>query len=117
MYNLFYFQLFLACLISVQEAKILVEVDRTKLFGNIQDIYFANHCFWREHLLTMLNTSRLTRKPLNPNDLLRGFESFEKIFDPYTRYCSEQSKCQQYCRDRLNDNELFTAYLAVSESI
>ena len=103
----------MACLCSLQASNILNEVDRTKLFSNIPDIYAANSYFWSEHLLTMLNATRSTREPLDPGFLLQGFETFEKTFAPYTRYCSEQSRCQQYCRDRLNDNELFTAYLVV----
>lgn len=104
----------MACLCSLQACGILIEVDRAKLFGNIPDIYSANRFFWGEHLLGMVNAARITRLPLDPGDLLHGFETFEQTFAPYSRYCAEQSRCQQYCRDRLNDNELFTAYLVVS---
>ena len=104
----------MACLFGLQASNILSEVDRTKLFSNIPEIYAANRYFWTEHIVAMLQASRATGHPLDPGHLLPGFESFEKIFAPYTRYCSEQSKCQQYCRDRLNDNDLFTAYLVVS---
>lgn len=104
----------MACLCSLQASNILIEVDRTKLFSNIPDIYTANRYFWSEHVLRMINATRTTGNPLDPGHLLQGFEMFQQTFAPYTRYCSEQSKCQQYCRDRLNDNELFTAYLVVS---
>lgn len=104
----------MACLCGLQASNILIEVDRTRLFSNIPEIYAANREFWTEHIAAMLDAARTTRQPLDPGHLLQGFESFEKIFSPYTRYCSEQSKCQQYCRDRLNDNDLFTAYLVVS---
>lgn len=107
------FQLFMACLCSLQALNILNEVDRTKLFSNITDIYAANRFFWCEHVLGMVNATRSSGHPLDPGHLLNGFETFEQTFAPYTRYCSEQSKCQQYCRERLNDNELFTAYLVV----
>ena len=103
----------MACLCGLQSANILIEVDRTKLFSNISEIYAANRKFWTEYVYAMLHASRSTREPLEPGYLFQGFENFEKIFAPYTRYCSEQSKCQQYCRDRLNDNEVFTAYLVV----
>lgn len=104
----------MACLCSLQASNILTEVDRTKLFSNIPDIYTANRYFWSEHVLRMVNATRTTGNPLDSGHLLQGFEIFEQTFAPYTRYCSEQSKCQQYCRDRLNDNELFTAYLVAS---
>ncbi|XP_074097036.1 uncharacterized protein LOC141526129 [Cotesia typhae] len=108
--------LFMACLCSLQASNILTEVDRTKLFSNIPDIYTANRYFWSEHVLRMVNATRTTGNPLDSGHLLQGFEIFEQTFAPYTRYCSEQSKCQQYCRDRLNDNELFTAYLVWCET-
>ncbi|XP_029167289.1 pleckstrin homology domain-containing family G member 5 isoform X2 [Nylanderia fulva] len=108
--------LFMACLCSLQASNILNEVDRSKLFSNIPDIYAANRYFWTEYLLTMVNTSRSSGHPLDPGHLLLGFETFEQIFAPYTRYCAEQSKCQQYCKDRLNDNQLFTAYLVWCET-
>ncbi|XP_012252088.2 pleckstrin homology domain-containing family G member 5 isoform X1 [Athalia rosae] len=108
--------LFMACLCSLQANGILIEVDRGKLFGNIPDIYAANRFFWGEHLLAMVNAARVTRLPLDPGDLLHGFATFEQTFAPYSRYCAEQSRCQQYCRDRLNDNELFTAYLVWCET-
>ncbi|XP_011159080.1 pleckstrin homology domain-containing family G member 5 isoform X2 [Solenopsis invicta] len=108
--------LFMACLCNLQASNILIEVDRLKLFNNILDIYAANRYFWTEYLLAMVNASRSSGQPLDPGHLLLGFETFEQTFAPYTRYCAEQSKCQQYCKDRLNDNQLFTAYLVWCET-
>ncbi|XP_017753946.1 PREDICTED: pleckstrin homology domain-containing family G member 5-like isoform X3 [Eufriesea mexicana] len=108
--------LFMACLCSLQASNILNEVDRTKLFSNIPEIYAANRYFWSEYVLAMINASRSTGQPLDPSHLLQGFETFEQTFAPYTRYCAEQSKCQQYCRDRFNDNQLFTVYLVWCET-
>ena len=45
---------------------------------------------------------------------------FHNMFKCYETYCTQQSKCQQYCREKLQqeqDNDLFTAYLAVSVSL
>uniref|UniRef100_A0ABD2XIC4 DH domain-containing protein n=1 Tax=Trichogramma kaykai TaxID=54128 RepID=A0ABD2XIC4_9HYME len=108
--------LFMACLCGLQASNILVEVDRTKLFSNISEIYAANREFWTECVYAMLHEARGSRQPLDPGYLLPGFESFERVFAPYTRYCSEQTRCQQYCRDRFNDNDVFTAYLVWCET-
>ncbi|XP_078039418.1 pleckstrin homology domain-containing family G member 5 isoform X2 [Augochlora pura] len=108
--------LFMACLCSLQTSNILTEVDRTKLFSNIPEIYAANRYFCTEYVMMMVNASRSTGQPLDPGHLLQGFETFEQIFAPYTRYCAEQSRCQQYCKDRLNDNHLFTVYLVWCET-
>ncbi|XP_015429523.1 PREDICTED: pleckstrin homology domain-containing family G member 5 [Dufourea novaeangliae] len=108
--------LFMACLCSLQASNILIEVDRSKLFSNIPEIYSANRYFWTEYVLMMVNASRSTGQLLDSGHLLQGFETFEQTFAPYTRYCAEQSRCQQYCRDRLNDNQLFTVYLVWCET-
>ena len=39
---------------------------------------------------------------------------FEEIFNPYSRYCSEQTNCQEYCKEQDRNSEVFKAYLAVS---
>ncbi len=39
---------------------------------------------------------------------------FDDIFSPYSRYCSEQTNCQEYCKEQDRNNDIFKAYLAVS---
>ncbi len=45
--------------------------------------------------------------------LTNRFWQFDELFHPYTKYCLDQSQCQQYCKEKDHDNELFKAYLAV----
>ena len=69
----FSLQLFLACLCNLQNESLLNEVDTDKLFSNIQEIYFANLNFWREHVTRMLDASRSSRQPLDPTLLTDAF--------------------------------------------
>ena len=46
----------------------------------------------------------------------QGFTNFSSIFEPYTKYCAEQSTCQFYCKELNRSNSLFTAYLAWCEA-
>ncbi|XP_014218570.1 pleckstrin homology domain-containing family G member 5 isoform X2 [Copidosoma floridanum] len=108
--------LFMACLCGLQASSILIEVDRARLFCNIPEIYAANRYFWTAHVSAMLDAARSTRKPLDTVHLLPAFENFEEIFAPYARYCSEQGRRQQYCREIFQDNDVFTAYLAWCET-
>ncbi|KAG8295360.1 Pleckstrin y domain containing, G (with RhoGef domain) member [Homalodisca vitripennis] len=108
--------LFLSCMMNLQAANILSDVDKTRLFSNITEIYSSNKLFWSTYVLPMLNASRESRSVLNPQLLLDGFIRFEEIFRPYTKYCAEQSQCQQYCRERHGESELFTAYLVWCET-
>ncbi|MPC82400.1 Pleckstrin y domain-containing family G member 6 [Portunus trituberculatus] len=66
-------ELFLACLCNLQNESLLNEVDTDKLFSNIQEIYFANLNFWREHVTRMLDASRSSRQPLDPTLLTDAF--------------------------------------------
>ncbi|CAL4116027.1 unnamed protein product, partial [Meganyctiphanes norvegica] len=108
--------LFLACLCNLQNESLLNEIDTDKLFSNIQEIYAANLTFWREHIMRMLEHSRLTRQPLDPTILAEAFYKFEEIYKPYTRYCLEQSNCQLYCKEKNRENEYFKLYLAWCET-
>ena len=109
-----YFQLFLNCLCNLQTHQILTEIDVESLFYNIPEIYAANRVFWQQHIIPMLKSSRESKGPLDPTLLRQGFLKFEDIFSPYSRYCSEQTNCQEYCKEQDRTNEIFKAYLAVS---
>ena len=66
-------QLFLACLSSLQEQRILTDVDKTRLFSNIVDIHAANAHFWELYLAPLVADTREKRQPFNPHHLLDGF--------------------------------------------
>jgi hypothetical protein len=70
---IFYFQLFLACLANLQKARILAEIDINRLFSNMPDILSVNVDFWHRIILPMLESSRMSKKPLNPSHLKMGF--------------------------------------------
>jgi len=40
---------------------------------------------------------------------------FEKIFEPYTKYCLEQEMCREYIKTNMRENELFRTFIAVSQ--
>ncbi|CAG0917977.1 unnamed protein product, partial [Notodromas monacha] len=131
-------KLFLACLMNLRKSRILVDIDVNKLFANMQDILNANVDFWRRTILPMLEIARSSKEPLDPSlmkdgfcsleiarsskepldpSLMKdGFCSLENVLRPYTEYCLEQTGCQQYCRERDQENEMFKAYLAVGTS-
>uniref|UniRef100_A0A0P5ERJ1 Pleckstrin domain-containing family G member n=1 Tax=Daphnia magna TaxID=35525 RepID=A0A0P5ERJ1_9CRUS len=108
--------LFMACLCNLQAAQILNEIDTERLFSNLPEIYVANRQFWAEHVFPMLKNARSARAPLDPTSLREGFLKFDELFHPYTKYCLDQSQCQQYCKEKDHDNELFKAYLAWCET-
>ncbi|XP_014280646.1 pleckstrin homology domain-containing family G member 5 isoform X3 [Halyomorpha halys] len=108
--------LFLACLISLQKVNLLLDIEKSRLFSNIEEISSCNFTLWSKYLLPMLACARENATLLDPNIMLEAFLKCEELFGPYVVYCSEQSECQKYCREKTASNELFTAYLAWCET-
>ncbi|XP_074040485.1 uncharacterized protein isoform X2 [Leptinotarsa decemlineata] len=107
--------LFLACLKDLQSHNLLKEIDTDKLFSNITEILDANVIFWRNTLFPLVRDMRKYKRTSCLENMLEGVHSIQDIFQPYYKYCAEQSRCQHYCRENL-DSEVFTAYLTWCES-
>jgi len=108
--------LFLACLEGIKEEHILKDIDQSRLFSNIRELCEANLKFWSLYLYPMVKHSIITGHTMCVDYFQPGFVTFATIFQPYTKYCAEQSMCQFYCKDLNNTNPLFTSYLAWCES-
>ncbi|NXS14855.1 PKHG5 protein, partial [Neodrepanis coruscans] len=105
--------LFLCCLLNLQESGLLCEVNAERLFSNIGEI-IRLHCeLWRSVMAPVLAKARRTGALLDPIDFLNGFKMFGSLFKPYVRYCMEEEGCMEYMRALLRDNELFRAYVTV----
>ncbi|XP_050178502.1 pleckstrin homology domain-containing family G member 5 [Myiozetetes cayanensis] len=107
--------LFLCCLLNLQESGLLCEVDVERLFSNIGEI-IRLHCeLWRSVMAPVLAKARRTRALLDPIDFLSGFKMFGSLFKPYVRYCMEEEGCMEYMRALLRDSELFRTYVTWAE--
>jgi len=42
------------------------------------------------------------------------YAQFDKIFEPYTKYCLEQDTCREYIKTKTMENELFRTFVMVS---
>ncbi|XP_050307638.1 pleckstrin homology domain-containing family G member 5 isoform X2 [Anthonomus grandis grandis] len=107
--------LFLGCLRDLQLKNLFKEIDTEKLFSNITEILGANVIFWRNTLFPLVRDMRKYRRPTCLEHMLEGFAKLHETFQPYFKYCAEQSRCQHYCRENL-ESEVFTAYLTWCES-
>ncbi|NXM68546.1 PKHG5 protein, partial [Serilophus lunatus] len=107
--------LFLCCLLNLQESGLLCEVNAERLFSNIGEI-IRLHCeLWRNVMAPVLAKARQTGALLDPIDFLNGFKTFGSLFKPYVRYCMEEEGCMEYMRALLRDSELFRAYVTWAE--
>ncbi|XP_027524507.1 pleckstrin homology domain-containing family G member 5 isoform X3 [Corapipo altera] len=107
--------LFLCCLLNLQESGLLCEVDVERLFSNIGEI-IRLHCeLWRSVMAPVLAKARRTGAMLDPIDFLNGFKMFGSLFKPYMRYCMEEEGCMEYMRALLRDSELFRTYVTWAE--
>ncbi|NXW10679.1 PKHG5 protein, partial [Fregetta grallaria] len=107
--------LFLCCLLNLQELGLLCEVDAERLFGNVGEIIRLHRELWRSVMAPVLAKARQTGSLLNPVDFLDGFKMFGSLFKPYVRYCMEEEGCMEYMRALLRDSELFRAYVTWAE--
>ncbi|XP_059685867.1 pleckstrin homology domain-containing family G member 5 [Gavia stellata] len=107
--------LFLCCLLNLQESGLLCEVDAERLFGNIGEIIRLHRELWRSVMAPVLAKARQTGALLDPIDFLDGFKMFGSLFKPYVRYCMEEEGCMEYMRALLRDSELFRAYVTWAE--
>ncbi|NXY05010.1 PKHG5 protein, partial [Pteruthius melanotis] len=108
-------QLFLSCLVNLQESGLLCEVDAERLFSNIGEIIRLHCKLWRSVMAPVLAKARQTGALLDPIDFLDGFKMFGSLFKPYVRYCMEEEGCMEYMRALLRDSELFRTYVTWAE--
>ncbi|XP_045046392.2 pleckstrin homology domain-containing family G member 5 isoform X5 [Desmodus rotundus] len=107
--------LFLCCLLNLQESGLLCEVDAERLFSNIPEIARLHRSLWTSVMAPVLEKARRTRALLQPGDFFKGFKMFGSLFKPYIRYCMEEEGCMEYMRGLLRDNDLFRAYVTWAE--
>lgn len=107
--------LFLSCLQDLQSKNLLKEIDTEKLFSNITEILEANVIFWKTTLFPLVRDMRRYKRPSCIENMLQGFSALHDTFQPYFKYCADQSRCQHYCRENL-DSDVFAAYLTWCES-
>ncbi|XP_073248513.1 uncharacterized protein [Porites lutea] len=108
-------KLFVQCLRNLQSEGFLTEIEGSKLFSNVEDIYTVNLAFWMANLSGIVENARQTKDPLNPLDMEQGFNMFESHFDPYIQYCMEEANCLKYFKEKLLENEEFRTYISWCE--
>ncbi|CAH1773316.1 unnamed protein product [Owenia fusiformis] len=108
--------LFLCCLLDLQNQSVLNEIETEKLFNNISDVVTANCLFWESYIFKMLQEARSSRTPLKPTMLKEAFEKFEELFHPYTKYCLDQQSCVEYMKSRYSENDVFKTFVMWAES-
>ncbi|XP_069096116.1 pleckstrin homology domain-containing family G member 5 isoform X1 [Pleurodeles waltl] len=107
--------LFLCCLLNLQDSGLLCEVEPVRLFSNVQEIIQLHRSLWSNVMAPVLENARKGGTLLNPVDFLKGFKMFGTLFKPYIRYCMEEEGCMEYMRNLLRENDLFRVYVAWAE--
>lgn len=108
---------FKSCLLNVQQEALLNEIETERLFSNIDQILDSNCRLWQDSLSKVLDDARTHRQQLNPSVMKPAFtKEFQKVVEPYTRYCLEQKQCLEYMKARHNDNDLFKIFVMWAEA-
>ncbi|TEA39341.1 hypothetical protein DBR06_SOUSAS2110098, partial [Sousa chinensis] len=66
--------LFLCCLLNLQESGLLCEVEAERLFSNVPEIARLHRGLWGSVMAPVLEKARRTRALLQPGDFLKGFK-------------------------------------------
>ncbi|XP_046850593.1 pleckstrin homology domain-containing family G member 5-like isoform X2 [Xenia sp. Carnegie-2017] len=109
-------KIFILCLRNIQNEGYLNEIDLTNLFSNVEEIYAVNVSFWLNSLKPVINMARHTKQLLNSLDMADGFATFDSQFEPYLKYCMEESSCTKYFKQKQSQDEYFRLYVEWCES-
>ncbi|KAK3748323.1 hypothetical protein QZH41_018307, partial [Actinostola sp. cb2023] len=104
-------KLFILCLKNVQNEGFLQDIEIPKLFSNIENIYELNLSFWLDCLSDVVKHSRKTGTPLDPLHMSDSFPMFDKRFEPYITYCTEESHCLKNFKRNMAEDEDFKTYI------
>jgi len=109
-------EVFQKCLESLQSENFLTDVDNSRLFSNINEVYETNSTFWDDYISQVIEEARKSKEPIKPRQLLKSFAMFEELFEPYMKYCLEEGGCVKYLKHLKRTNEMFEEYLAWCEN-
>lgn len=107
--------LFYCCLVNLQANQLLNEINLDMVFSNVCDVFYATCHFWVVHMSQVLKRSRETKEPLDPCLLKSGFQVFDKLFEPYIKYCLDLEYCRDYLKCKIKDNDLFRTFIMWAE--
>ncbi|XP_030842633.1 pleckstrin homology domain-containing family G member 5 isoform X3 [Strongylocentrotus purpuratus] len=102
--------LYMCCLLNLQTAAILNEIETEKIFSNITVLELAHTKFWKENLLKIVEKARDSGKPMDPHDIATAFEDFSDQFSAYFKFCAEEDSCIHYVREKRQENNILRAF-------
>jgi len=108
--------LFMCCLINLQNEGVLNEIDSERVFSNILDVHEGNALLWQDHMQEVFLKSKEDESPLNPSFMKEGFQNISDLLHPYTKYCLEQEACQEYIKKKCQESELFKIFVEWCEA-
>ncbi|XP_002160739.3 pleckstrin homology domain-containing family G member 5 isoform X1 [Hydra vulgaris] len=104
-------KIFKRCLDLLRKDGYLLEVEPYAIFANIEEIYNVNVTFWNS-LKPALENARATKIAFKTNILLKAFEKFEILFQPYIEFFNEDPCNKKYLIYSEQTNLLLKQYLS-----
>jgi len=103
-------QVFRKCFVKIKEDGYFAEVDERLVFANIDEIYDVNCTFWRLLNEVVINL-RKTKKPINPKELVKAFNMFEDLFQPYITFCNADTSNMKLPNYDDNTNDMLNKFI------
>lgn len=73
-------KVFQKCLECLQSENFLTDVDNSRLFSNINEVYDTNSTFWDDYISQVIEEARKSKEPIKPRQLLKSFAMVSEKF-------------------------------------
>lgn len=73
-------QLFMCCILNLQSAGVLNDIEIDKMFCNVTELATTNSSFWTSELIAVLEYSRKHKCLFNPSLLKPAFSKVSEIY-------------------------------------
>lgn len=112
---------FLSCLVGLkcheQTCDQFKDIDITKLFSNIIDVFNCNLKFWQTYLYPVVeNLNQTNSKIIDPSRLIDGFFNFKTLFASYEEFILEKANSLENFKKHTEENEFFAKFITWAEN-
>ncbi|RDD40514.1 Pleckstrin homology domain-containing family G member 5 [Trichoplax sp. H2] len=110
-------QVFQGSLCRLRAENYLQDVEISKLFCNISDVYDSNAILWKNSFAPIVDQLKTTKQPLTLGCAWESFNAtIREHFTPYIHYCVEQTRMTTYLKEKMKDSSEFRTFLQWCEN-
>ncbi|KAI3380862.1 hypothetical protein SNEBB_002382 [Seison nebaliae] len=109
-----FIKLYYNTVLMLKNESLLNDIEPSRLFGNIREIFICHLNFWRYHLLKFIRISK-TKKQFDLPHLSTIFHDFSFRFFPYVEFFSREISCKCYFKQKNEESSEFKSFIVFTE--